>query len=86
MTLSEHFQNLIKKIVETKTKWMSLTGTHIHGRSCSWLRTGTSIKSGGAKITLWAHTSPLSDMMRYLSVFNMCVSNVLHVLKHIIPP
>ena len=35
----------------------------------SWLGTGTSIKSGGIKLVLWAQTSPLSEMMRSCKCF-----------------
>jgi len=30
--------------------------TDIHDRSCFWIGTGTSIKRGGIKLVLWAHT------------------------------
>ena len=33
-----------------------------HDRSICWLSTGTSIKSGGVKLVLWAQTSPLSEI------------------------
>ena len=36
--------------------------THIHDRSLSWLGTGTSIKSGGVKLVLWAQNSPISKI------------------------
>jgi hypothetical protein len=35
------------------------SNTQIHDHSLSWLGTGTSIKSGGVKIVLWAHNLSL---------------------------
>jgi hypothetical protein len=43
--------------------------TQIHDLSCSWIGTGTSIKSGGVKLILWSQTSPLSEMMRSCKCF-----------------
>ena len=37
--------------------------TQIHDRSLFLLGTGTSVNSGGAKLVLWAQTSPLGEMM-----------------------
>ena len=50
------------KIVERDT--VDTPNTQIHNRSLSWLGTGTSIKSGGAKIVLWAQTSPPRERMK----------------------
>ena len=43
--------------------------TQAQKRSFSLLGTGTSIKSGGIKLALWTHTSPLSEMMRSCTFF-----------------
>jgi len=44
---------------------MDITKTHIHDRWLSWFCTGTLIeKSGGIKVVLWAHASPLIEIMR----------------------
>ena len=40
-----------------------------HNRSLSWFGTGSSIKSDGVKIVLWAHVSTLNDMMRSCTCF-----------------
>ena len=45
------------KIVERGK--FDIPNTQIHDRSHSWLGTDTSIKSGGAKLVLWAQTSLL---------------------------
>ena len=34
------------------------SNTQIHDSSLPWLGTGTSIKSGGVKLVLWAHHMP----------------------------
>jgi len=48
------------------------SNTQIHYRSLSWLGTDTSMKNGGAKLVLWAQTSPLGEMMRSLHVLSTC--------------
>ena len=49
------------------------TNTHIHDWSLSWLGTGTSVKSGGVKLLLWAHTSLLLKWCGYINVLNIWV-------------
>ena len=39
------------------------SNTQIHDRSLTWLGTGTSIKSGGVKIVLWAHNLSLYKLI-----------------------
>jgi len=64
MLVFRHF-NARGQIIKTKTKKYHTVGTvpkcdrkidtpniHIHDRSLSWIGTGTSIKSGGAKLVL----------------------------------
>ena len=51
-------------IVETGQHRYSILPAHkthiiLHDRVMSWLDTGTSIKSGGVKVVLWAETSLL---------------------------
>ena len=45
------------------------SNTHIHDVSISPLGTGTSTKSGGVKLALWAQTFPPSKMMRSCKCF-----------------
>ena len=47
------FSKSNKKIVETETKSISLTHKYMIAL-LSWFGTGTSIKSGGVKLVLWA--------------------------------
>ena len=51
-----------------------ILNTQIHDRSFSCLGTGTSIKSGGVKLVIWAQTSPLWEMMRSYTCF-ICDKN-----------
>jgi hypothetical protein len=46
--------------------------TQMHYRSLFLLGTNTSMKNGGAKLVLWAQTSPLGEMMRSLHVLSTC--------------
>ena len=43
---------------------IDIHNTQIYDLSLSWLDAGTSIKSCGVKLVLWAQTSPLTEMMR----------------------
>ena len=47
-----------------RNRKIDTTNTNIHGRSHSWLGTGTSMKSDEVKLFLWAQISPLSEMKR----------------------
>ena len=49
--MSKHFQTFNRKIVER-----DIANKQIHDRSFSRLGTGTSIKSGGVNLLLWAHS------------------------------
>jgi hypothetical protein len=48
--------------------------SEMYHTSLSWLDTCTSIKSGGVKLVLWPQTSPVSEMMRHASIFNLRVN------------
>ena len=48
---------------------MHLTHIYIHDRSLFWLGSGTSIRSGWAKLILWAQTSSLNEIRRLLKCF-----------------
>ena len=52
-TLSEQFQNPIKKIVERGK--IDTNNTQVYVLPLSWLGTGTSIKCGEVKLISWAH-------------------------------
>ena len=60
-------QKYNRKIVERGE--INTSNTQIDDSSLSWLDTGTSIKSTGAKLVLWSQTSTLSDMMRPCKFF-----------------
>jgi hypothetical protein len=49
-------------IVETDAK-IEILSTHIYEHSLSWPDTGISIKSGGAKLVLWAKISSFCEMI-----------------------
>ena len=66
-TVSEHFQNPLKQIIERYK--IETLNTQIHDRSHSWLCTDTSIKSGGDELDLWAKGFPLTEMMRSCKCF-----------------
>ena len=51
-----------KKKKKSQEQMQNTPKTHIHDRSLSWLGTGTSIKSGGVKLVLWAQNSPISKI------------------------
>ena len=70
-TPSEQFQNPIKDL-RNRGK-LDTTNTHIHDWSLSWLGTGTSVKSGGVKLLLWAHTSLLLKWCGQINVLNIRV-------------
>jgi hypothetical protein len=42
----------------------------INNRSLFWLGTGTSMKSGGVKLALWAQAAPRSEMMWSYNCFH----------------
>jgi hypothetical protein len=44
---------------QNRRKEKSISLAQIYDRSLPWLGTDTSIKSGGVKLIVWAHTSPL---------------------------
>jgi len=44
---------------QNSRKDKSISLTQIYDRSLPWLGTDTSIKSGGVKLIVWAHTSSL---------------------------
>ena len=52
-----------------KRSKIDITNTQIHDGSCSWLGTGTSIKSGWIKLVVCAQTPPLSEMMPSCTCF-----------------
>jgi len=52
----------------------------MHDHSLSWLDTGTSIKSEGVKIVVWAQTSRRSEMMLSCKCFSH-VSKPSHITK-----
>ena len=60
-TLSEQFQNPIEKS-QKEAKSIPLTNKQYITGSLSWVGTGSSIKSGGVKIVLWAQIWPLSEV------------------------
>ena len=60
------------EIVETEV--YSITLIHLHSSSLSWHGTGTSIKSDGVKLVLWAQTSSQSEMMCHVKCFPPVVS------------
>ena len=56
---------ILKPNIKTVERGKNYTpNTQIHDRPLSWLGTGTSIKSDVVKLTLWAQTPPLSEMIR----------------------
>ena len=70
-THSEQFQNQISKSQRGK---IDTSNIYIHNHSFSLLGTGTPINSGGAKLVLWAQTSPLIvKWCAHPSTFRMCV-------------
>jgi hypothetical protein len=61
-TLSEHFQNPIKKShIETQ---IDTPYPHIHDCSLSLLGIGTSIIRGGDKLVIWIQTIPPSETVQ----------------------
>jgi hypothetical protein len=63
---------------QNSRKEKSISLTQIYDRSLPWLGTDTSIKSGGVKLIVWAHTSPLLIWsVGWFMVFNATFKNIL---------